>query len=243
MERPGLVSQSMDAAEKRVAQFLAHLGYTKIVHEPDGKVPPDFLVDDRIAVEVRRLNQSHKVGTKNKGLEETRIPLWQKVKSLALSLGPPTQGVSWFVFFRFSRPVEWKKLKPKVRAALQNFKAAPITNGVRQKLTAGFELQIFKAALPRSTFYVMAGLSDDQSGGWLIDELEKNLRLYIDEKTKKVREYRAKYPEWWLVLVDFIAYGLDEFDIEQFQARVTVSHSWDRVIVIDPNNPARSFEV
>ena len=105
----------MDVDEKLVARYLAHLGYKKIVYEPDGNVPPDFLADDYIAVEVRRLNQTDATGTTVQGLEEVAIPLWQKVTALALSFGPPIHGVSWFVFFRFSRPVEhWKTLKPKL---------------------------------------------------------------------------------------------------------------------------------
>lgn len=234
----------MDATDKLVNKFLAHLGYKKVVYEPDGNVPPDFLVEDRIAVEVRRLNQSHDTGTTVQGLEEVAIPLWRKVEALALSLGPPTHAVSWFVYFRFSRPVEhWKTLKPKLEAALQAFKSAPTHGRTRLSLAPGFELEIFPAASLHPTFYLMGGRSDDQSGGLLIEEVEKNLKICIDDKTQKIQNFKAKYPEWWLVLVDHIAYGLDQFDVQQLKAHTSVSHTWDRVIVIDPNNPTRSFEV
>ena len=42
--------------EKIVYKYLQSLGYTDIIYEPDGNIPPDFLIDDTIAVEVRRLN-------------------------------------------------------------------------------------------------------------------------------------------------------------------------------------------
>jgi hypothetical protein len=48
---------------------------------------------------------------------------------------------------------------------------------------------------------------------------------------------------WWLVLVDRIAYGLDDTDIRQFKREVSIAHDWDRVIVVDPNNPTRFFDV
>src|SRR5690606_28651653 len=82
-----------------------------------GAVHPDFLADGRVAVEVRRLNQNHDSGRGKRGLEETSIPLWQRVEKLAHSFGPATNE-SWFLFFRFGRPIKpWKELEPRVRAA------------------------------------------------------------------------------------------------------------------------------
>ena len=40
----------MDATEAVIEQYLKSVGFTDVVHEPDGKVPPDFLVDGSIAV-------------------------------------------------------------------------------------------------------------------------------------------------------------------------------------------------
>ena len=67
----------MDATEKLVAKHLKHRGYANVVYEPDGNIPPDFLVDGTIAIEVRRLNQNHFDGPDAKGLEEVAIPLWK----------------------------------------------------------------------------------------------------------------------------------------------------------------------
>src|SRR5437762_8165393 len=59
----------MNDSEKSVYVYLTSLGLGTVVFEPDGKVPPDFSVDGRTAVEVRRLNQNEdtaggQVGTK-----------------------------------------------------------------------------------------------------------------------------------------------------------------------------------
>jgi len=48
----------MDSSETLAKEYLRFLGYTDIIYEPDGNIPPDFLVNGRIAVEVRRLNQN-----------------------------------------------------------------------------------------------------------------------------------------------------------------------------------------
>jgi hypothetical protein len=89
----------------------------------------------------------------------------------------------------------------------------------------------------------MAGCTDRESGGWLIPEMEKNLRICIGEKTKKIANVRSKYEEWWLTLVDHIGYGLDNFDRKQFLDQVSLTHDWKKVILIDPRDHTRAFEL
>jgi len=42
----------MKQEEKWVEEYLTHRGFRDIVYEPDGNVPPDFLVNGKIANEV-----------------------------------------------------------------------------------------------------------------------------------------------------------------------------------------------
>jgi hypothetical protein len=46
---------------------------------------------------------------------------------------------------------------------------------------------------------------------------------------------RAKYPEWWLILIDHIGYGARE--------PIHVDHDWDKVILVNPLNPELGYEV
>ena len=81
----------MDDSEKLVEEFLIDRGFSNVIYEPDGKVPPDFLVNGRIAVEVRRLNQNEEMDEGYRGLEEVAIPLkvaLRKIASSAKSVGP-----------------------------------------------------------------------------------------------------------------------------------------------------------
>jgi hypothetical protein len=234
----------MDTSEKLVFEYLNHHGYTDIVYEPDGNIPPDFLVNGRIAIEVRRLNQNYCEGNNTQGLEEAAIPLWKKIEKLALSMGPPEDGESWFVFYRFSRPVEqWKKLEPKLRGALQNFKDKSPRVKTSLNFQNGFEVEIFRASKLHVTFYVMAGHSDQESGGWLIPEMEKNLQICISEKTYKIKKMKSKYQEWWLVLSDHIGYSLDDFDRQQFRDIVSIEHDWQKIILINPMDYKEAFEI
>lgn len=235
----------MDATEKHVENHLEARGYVNIVYEPDGNIPPDFVIDGRVAVEVRRLNQNHFDGSNAKGLEEVAIPLWKRVKGLLESLGPPTNGESWFVYFRFSRPIEsWKSLEPKLRSGLRSFLLSSAkARGIVAK-GQGFELEVYcRTSTPHLTVFVMAGCSDEESGGWLLAEMETNIRHCASEKARKIAKVQSKYPEWWLALVDHIGYGLDNFDREMFRQQVSIEHTWDKIILIDPRDHERWFEI
>lgn len=235
----------MDDSEKLVQAHLRSRGFSDVEYEPDGNIPPDFLVNRSIAVEVRRLNQNDFSGPARKGLEEVSIPLWRSVQQIVASFGPPTQGESWFVNFRFSRPVETlKTLEPKLRSGLSAFALSPTKR--RSIVAAGqnFELEVFcRTSKPYPTMFVMGGCSDQDSGGWLLAEMHKNICYCEREKQGKVSAYRHKYPFWWLALADHIGYGLDEFDREMFRENVSITHTWDKIIIIDPRDHTRWFEI
>jgi len=234
----------MDPTENIVLRHLKHLGYTNVIYEPDGNMPPDFLVDESIAIEVRRLNQNHVEGGNTKGLEEVAIPLSKRVEKLLGELGAPVGSESWFVFFRFSRPVEaWRILEPKLRKALNTFRDSNAKQPGCIVKANGFELDVFRASKPHATMFIIGGYSDEESGGWLLTEMDKNIRYCTSEKSRKITSVRTKYGKWWLALVDHIGYGLGDFDRKMFRDQVSIVHDWDKVIVIDPNNPTIWFEI
>jgi len=82
----------MTPDEEIAHRYLERLQLGEIQLEPDGNVTPDFLVDKRIAVEVRRLNQNWRDGERPEGLEETFFPLRAKMSKLLASLGRPLLG-------------------------------------------------------------------------------------------------------------------------------------------------------
>ncbi len=240
----------MDDSENLVEAYLKSIGFTDVLYEPDGNVPPDFLAEGRVAVEVRRLNQNYDDGTGKgpRGLEEAAIPLWRRFRDYLTGLGPaPASGQSWYVFYRFSRPTPaWKDLKRQLDALLLPFMASATPQPFETRLKVGgeFWIKLFRSPVPKPTFFRPAGHSDEQSGGWLIGEIDTNLKHCIAEKTAKIASYRAKYPEWWLVLPDHIGYGLDDFEQELFFDQVNVQPGgFDKIILLDPRDATRAFQV
>jgi hypothetical protein len=235
----------MDTCEKIVADHLAHRGYCNVVYEPDGNVPPDFLVNGSIAVEVRRLNQNEVTQAGARGLEETSIPFLMSFKKLLASLGPPRTGVSWFVNYSFGRPVpNWNQLRPLLARHLKDFRGNPLD----QKPTSvimydRLKIDFFPASAVHSTFFLLGACHDEDSGGFLLHLIEENLRLCIREKSLKIASYRHKYPQWWLILIDLIGYGLDERDREMFQQHWKMEHDWDKIILLNPLDARSGFEL
>ena len=234
----------MDTSEKIAYDFLLHQGFKSIVYEPDGNVPPDFLADGRVAIEVRRLNQNESTGGTNRGLEEIAVPLRRRIDSLLKSLGSPQSSGSWFMSFDFRRPVEkWRILGPALRKHLEAFRDRQPHEYTKIQVSKNFQLELFRATTLHPTFFLLAGWIDYDSGGWVLAEMERNLEICLEEKTRKVSRVRHKYPEWWLVLLDYIDYGLDDFDRQLFRDQVRRERDWDKVILLDPTKHKEAFEI
>jgi hypothetical protein len=235
----------MDDSEKLANSYLANLGFESIVFEPDGNVPPDFLADARIAVEVRRLNQNELTQSGFRSLEEVAIPLQMKIGKLLASLGPANGKASWFVHYSFKRPLlSWDQLAFKLQQCLEALRVDPRN----EKLTSitvddCLEVRLIRAGDPQPTFFVSGGYHDDDSGGWVFEETQKNLRLCLEEKTRKITPFRHKYPEWWLVLIDRIGYGVHDRDRDLFRKHLRLEHDWDRIVLLNPLDPTSAFEL
>lgn len=231
----------MDEAEQRAADYLRAQGYGQVVFEPDGNIPPDFCFDGKVAVEVRRLNQTFA----DEGLNELAIPLSQRLKTILASFGQPVDGRSWYVFWRFKRPLPpWRTLRKEIQRALEEFRSRGTRDDhVNLAVTQGLDLRLAVATAAHKEMFVPGGYTDRQSGGFLLAEMERCIQDHVAEKTLKIAPYRSRYSEWWLILVDFIGYGLDSFDQEMFHDQVAIQHQWDKLIIIAPLGAPRGFEI
>ena len=233
----------MNSSERLAETYLRSLGYADIVHEPDGNKPPDFLVDGRIAVEVRRLNQNTSLNNNRpEGLEEIFIPFWQRMQHYL-----PTLGIggneSWYVGVRIKRPLEsWKTLEPILRSALMKFMYSEDRVPKTIRISPHLEINLAQAGKVYSSFYRLGIGLDKDAGGFVISKIYRNLNLCISDKNKKIAPYRNKYSEWWLVLLDHIGLGADVEDRRQLRDLPQIEHSWDKVILLNPLNTEDSFE-
>lgn len=235
----------MDDSEKLANDYLGYRGFHNIAYEPDGNIPPDFLVDGRIAVEVRRLNQNEATESGFCGLKEIGIRTQEGISKLLAAIGPAASGESWFVFYKFNRPLpNWKQVKPTLRRYLEEFRG---DEGRRKTswvpVGDGLEVKLLPTGEPHPTFFLSGSSFVNDTGVEVLGETQKNLRICIEEKTRKIARVRHKYPEWWLVLVDRIGYGVDACDQELYREHLKIKHDWDKVIILSPLDPGSAFEV
>ena len=234
----------MDRSERTVSQYLSHRGFRDVVHEPDGNVPPDFLLDGCIAVEVRRLNQNEDTPDGPRGLEEAAIPLQAKVNRLLGTLGSSRSGQSWYVMYSFRRPLPpWDKLANALRVELAAFRDDTEHQPTSRKIAPGFRVKLYRAGHPYPEFFVFGGCTDSDTGGFVLSELNRNIRICVAEKTKKIARVRDRYHHWWLVLVDHVGYGLSGSDREQLRQLVQLDHSWDKIILVNPLDATQGYEL
>lgn len=224
----------MNRDEQTVDAYLKSLGQGEVVYEPDGKVPPDFLVGGRIAVESRRLNQHYEKAGRSRGLEEDSIPLQQSLERFLADFGQPRDGKTWFAFFTFKRPISpWKVLKPLVHAELERFLQRPSTDMRHVAIGSGFEISLIPSSTVDERVFLFGGNTDRDAGGWVVSEIIRNLSVYVPEKTQKTLPYRSKYSAWWLVFVDHIGYAhvQDEAEVRKY---FTHPSDWDKVLLLSP---------
>lgn len=102
---------------------------------------------------------------------------------------------------------------------------------------------LIEAGRPYPDFFVSGGYADSDSGGFVLAELSRNIRICVTEKTRKVACVRANYSEWWLVLVDRIGYGIDERDHEEVRQLFQFEHSWNKIVLVNPLDATQGYEL
>ena len=235
----------MDDCERMVFAFLSSLGIGPVVYEPDGNVPPDFLLAARIAVEARRLNEHEEVDGTARGLEVTAKPLHQAVVKALDQSGPPSGAKSWYVHYTVRRPLPpWKVVEKQLRSGVQEFRDRLDDPPGTIRLGRSLSLRFLPAGRTYERLLVLGSSSDHDAGGFLVAELTRNLEICIAEKARKVSRVRHRYSEWWLVFEDRIGYGaLEDDDVAQLRAALKTSSGFSKVVLVNPLDPRIGIEV
>jgi hypothetical protein len=114
---------------------------------------------------------------------------------------------------------------------------------ISTKICAGFELELRRASKRHHHLFVMGGNIDENSGGFMVAEMLKNLAICVNDKTRRTAPFWDKYPEWWLVLIDRIGYWLDASDRDQLRKHFQLKHEFDKIILLNAENPMSAFEL
>lgn len=244
----------MKPEELHVHKFLESLGYDKILFEPDGKnTCPDFSILETIGIEVRRLNENWNAGEKWEGLENGEISLGRKIQDLLNSFETTDEGHTWFVSFKFERPLEkWTTLKKTISRALTEFAQSPHEQGGIIVNESRFQMRIIhKSSVKHKKQFLIGSSIDENSGGQLLPLIKDNINICISEKTlkredaikRKIGRGEPPYQSWWLILVDHFCFGPHKIEKELRREKFQFNHDWAKVVVLDPNDITKWIEI
>jgi len=226
--------------EKIAYEYLESIGFENIVYEPNGNRTPDFVIDDEIAVEVRRLNQFH-----NKvPLEKVQFNLLPKiVKQIESFNGKTLFKESAFVGVSYSRPIKYsKKIKNKINSILE-IHSLNMSISNKYFINDHLEINIMPSSEKLEFQYNFGSSLDKNAGGFVLGSIHESLKLIIEEKHEKIKPFKSEYKKWWLILIDYVGYGIRENEIEGFRSNIDFDLRFNKVFIIPPLNPTQGIEL
>jgi hypothetical protein len=233
--------REMNQDEKIADKYLKGI-YSSVRYEPDGNIPPDFVVNDSIGVEVRRLNQQHRENGVVEGLEEQRISLLKAVNNELEKYPKDNNGNNFWLMLRYRRNIgKLKKIKKNIDKAIKSFHAQKCTIPYKFNLSENITLEFSLKSSTLSRKYKVGIHSDHDSSGWVVSMYIQDTTHCIEEKERKIEPFRTRYQSWWLLLIDHID-CMDNYDKEKIERNIERSSSFNRVIVIKRDG-TNQFEI
>lgn len=230
--------------EEQIALDYLNIISNDVVYEPDGRIPPDFKLNQIIAVKVRRLNKNINVGRFRKGLEQSQHSLVDGLSEIIREFDSPIPKDNYRIKLRISRPTpKIKKLKSVVKKELWNFLENRPEMPFEIKLSDNVSIILSKEKRESSKVFHIAIISDQGRCGWTAPDYLENINFCISEKTKRIQKYKSKYPEWWLVLVDFLAGGIGEPERTFVIQHINKGSDWKKIIVIHPETKQEILKI
>lgn len=255
--------------EIKAKKWLKAQGYTSI--ERPCEDPPDYVVNDKIGVEVRRLNLNVVVNGQIKGEEQVWVPLRKAIEEALNEFGTPTGKQGWYVDCMYdpSKPMPKTKIvQREIHKHLLSLAQPSNTDLIEQcqlgyrsrdpntgetlpsihfhlSLPCGICLMLTPGS-PKSAMFILQDVSAGQ-GILILSELLANIKHAVDEKTHKIKKREKDLDEWWLILVDHIGHipysGLTQTELSDLRTKIRVESPWSRVIIVSRIYPDFGYEL
>jgi hypothetical protein len=230
----------MKFEEKIATKYFDSLNFESIEYEPIGNTPPDFLLNNSIAVEVRRLNKFHD----GIPLEKLEFNVVRKITNLINEYCDNTDfDQTCLVSIAYQRPLQLTKdLKRKIQEVLSsNFKS--VKYDMAFNLSNNLTLNFYPNSEKRKNQFEVVGWIDMNRGGFVVSDLCNSLEIILEEKEKKVKNYFNKYDEWWLVLIDHISYGNPSTLIPESNRCLKKGIIFKKLVFVSPINYKHNYEI
>lgn len=226
----------MKREEKIANDYFISVGHNSIQHEPDGNIPPDFLLNNSIAVEVRRLNQHLRRQNNPIPLEDLEFKLIPRIRNLLKSFNTQEFNSSAFLTISYGRPLKVDKILITDIDKILHEHIHFITEKREYHIRDNLKIRIWPTKRKLKRIYEIGIQSDHDSGGFMVGEIYRSLKIIIEEKIIKIEQYQLKYSEWWLLLIDHMGFGLDDEDIKQLKSLDFKNSFFKKIIIVHPYN-------
>lgn len=205
----------MNKDEAIANDFLKKNFVGLLKYEPNGNIPPDFSLEGKIGIEVRRLNKNFCVNGVNEGLESLAHNIHNRLTRILKELDDKESSYSYFIWLRFKRPLFLDKmLNKKMKCAILGANLQTDSR-VEIPIDTNLTLQLQRSNKRFITKFKLVSIYDGDRGGLLVQDLYDNLKIAISDKNEKISPHFNEFEKWWLVLIDRIDGNLDDTDIKQ----------------------------
>lgn len=225
--------------EKRAKEYLDSLGYKNIEYEKIPNSTPDFLIDNKIAVEVRRLNRNFIMGN----IESFESQITNNIKKIISNFKGETFNNSAYLSIILTEPKQIDKKKiitKKIKEVFeehQNF-----INEKKEYFISDYLSLSFAPTEKKDTIYRYGAIQTPF--GWINSDLDINIQYCIDEKINKINNHKdfnfTHCKEWWLILVDYVAYGMDNYD---FKLLNIDKKNFSKIIILSQSKNSTVYEL
>jgi len=225
---------SMNEDEKIAKKYLRGID-NNAVFEPDGNIPPDFSIKNKIGVEVRRLNQQYRKNGRTEGLEQKRFLLLNVIsKELEKYILVEGDDKYW-LSLSFKRDIgNTKDIKKNLKKAIDEFHLQDASIPFNYKLAQNVSIKFFSKAGTSNQKYKIGMESDRDSAAWVVSMYIEDTTYCIMEKEQKIKPYYKKYEKWWLLLVDHLS-CISSYDIDKVVENLNKPNCFEKVIIINLN--------
>ncbi|SHH02477.1 hypothetical protein [Winogradskyella jejuensis] len=220
--------------EENIAKdFFEFIGYDDIKFEPKGNRTPDFVLDGKIAVEVRRLNRFYN----NEPLEKVAFNFFPKILNQIENFKTEKiTNISSFVSVSYIRPIKYNKdIKKRINDVLETH-LEEIGESKKYIINESLTLDFIPSEKWLGKIYNFGMYSDLNDFGFIVSDIVESLKIIIPEKTAKVENYKSEYKVWWLALIDNVGYGLSKNEIIQLKSLIDFDLYFDDIVFISPLN-------
>ena len=231
----------MNDTEMRAHSLLEALGFTEISNRTNHNVPPDFIANGNVGIEVTRLNRAIFVDGTPIVLDSSFLGIMTAVESVLQEFSNADSDPCFFVSLTLGRPFDKKSAKKALRERLNGFLASGAPSLGRTLVSKELLIRIEPTQALWDRRFHIGGVSDLPRAEYTDDAICGNLLRVAKTKKDKCISGGLSLSKWWLVLENTVSYTVPEDIRESIWAFTLANHEvfdfWDKFILFNPLQP------